>query len=215
MSTETDTELQNAYESGRFTSIALVKAEFDSGDVRFWTGVGEIQYNGETYVGAGNLLSLSCPNENRDLTAGNFDVQLSGINASMLSIALSETSYNGRPITIWLGCLYQFDSFDLLTEDGQSLLTEDGDNLILEQAEVGIIGEPVRLFQGYMDVMTINDDGETATINMRSESKTVLLTNTQERRYTSKDQQLDYPDDNFFDQVPSLQNLEIIWGRDA
>mgnify|MGYP005718198351 FL=1 len=35
------------------------KAEFAEGDLRLWTGLGEITLNSEVYTGSGSLLSLS------------------------------------------------------------------------------------------------------------------------------------------------------------
>jgi hypothetical protein len=111
-----------------------------------------------------------------------------------------------------MGALQQ--SF-LLAEDGTPILAEDGTPLLIEPGGLAIVTEPFVLFSGVMDVMKMSANGQTATIRMRCESKAIKLTSVKERRYTQEDQQLDYAGDTFFDQVSSLQNTEITWGKNV
>lgn len=164
--------------------IILIKAEFDSGDLRFWTGYGEITFNSEVYTGSGDLIKMNSVEETQSLSANNVAFELSGIPSSLVSIALSE-DYQGRIITAWFG-----------------VLDNNG----------AIIADPYQIFSGYMDVMNIQDDGETATITVNSESELIILRESRERRYTPEDQKQDYPLDLGLDFVPLIQDVELTFG---
>lgn len=71
----------------------------------------------------------------------------------------------------------------------------------------------VESFSGFMDKMTIEDSGDSASISMVIESKWVKLDRVNIRRYTSESQKSRYPNDTFFDYVSDLQDKEILWGR--
>jgi len=71
----------------------------------------------------------------------------------------------------------------------------------------------VESFSGFMDKMTIEDRGDSATISLVIESKWVKLDRVNARRYTSESQKSRYAGDTFFDYVSDLQDKEILWGR--
>jgi hypothetical protein len=96
------TGMQNASTAKLFRPVILIKAEFDSGHLRLWNGAsGDFTYNGETYTGAGTLLSISEIKETTSIQANGMQIGLSGIPASIVSIGLTE-NYQDRPLTIWL-----------------------------------------------------------------------------------------------------------------
>jgi len=162
----------------------LVKAEFDSGDVLLWSGVGQITYNAEVYTGAGGLLGISEMRETTNIEAQGATFQLTGIDSSLLSIALSEP-YQGRPVTCFFACL---------------------------NSSGAIISTPITLFKGRMDVLQIDESGETSTLTMQSENKLIDLKDSKVKRYTSEAQKQQYPDDLGLDFVASLQDKELTWG---
>lgn len=166
--------------------IMLVKAEFDSGDIRFWTGYVNLTFDGEIYTGAGDLLNISTIEETEEIEANNVTVGLTGIKSSLISIALGE-DYQDRQITVWFGAL--------------------------DQSTGALIADPQPLFSGRMDVMQIEESGETASIAVRCESNLITLKRSKERRYTDQDQKVDFPSDTFFDQVDSLQDTQVTWGK--
>tara|TARA_R110002126_G_scaffold187269_2_gene335854 strand:- start:3684 stop:4232 length:549 start_codon:yes stop_codon:yes gene_type:complete len=71
----------------------------------------------------------------------------------------------------------------------------------------------VEVFSGVMNTMTIQDSGETSTIELLVESKLVELERAKIRRYTHESQQARYPNDTFFSYVTALQDKDVIWGR--
>lgn len=72
------------------------------------------------------------------------------------------------------------------------------------------------IFSGFMDVMTIEDSGETCVINLTVESRLIILDRKVPLRYTQETQNSLYPGDTFFSTVASLQDKKVNWkmGRD-
>ncbi len=86
-----------------------VEMLFDTAPVRLWTGLGDRIIDGETYQGAGSLLGVSGLEEASDLSARSANVTLSGVDASVISLALQEP-YQGRKCRILFG-LRDIDGF--------------------------------------------------------------------------------------------------------
>ena len=185
MSRTLSTEMQAVASADLVRPIYLVKMEFDSGDLHLWSGLGNLVYSGDTYVGTGDLMSISPIKESEELVANGVNFTVSGIKQSLVSIARDEP-YQGRKITLYLG------AFD-------------------ENAD--IISSPVILFGGFMDVMTISDSGETSTITISAENKLIAFDRASVRRFTAEDQKIDYPTDKGFEFVSQIAQQEIIWGR--
>ena len=174
--------------SGILTALAqdsvelfyAIELNFSTSPVRIWTGFGDKTIDGQTYIGAGSLLSISGIEEAADLSAKGITITLSAVNASIVSLAISEP-YQGRNARVLMG--------------------------------VTGVNDFVEVFAGLMDIMTIQEDGTTATIELTVESKLVTLQRPNIRRYTAESHKLRYPTDTFFDYVEQLQDKEIAWGR--
>lgn len=162
----------------------LFQADFDSGTTRAWTGLGDLSWNSQTWYGTGNYLTIGGIEETNEIKATGTTVTLSGIPSELVSIALSE-DYQGRAMTIWLAL---FDSSN------------------------AIISDPIQVLSGRMDIMEIQEGGETATISVSVENRLIDLERPRVRRYTNEDQKIDYPNDKGFEFVPSIQEKQIIWG---
>ena len=172
--------------------IVLVEALFDSNaptsHLYLWNGIGSLTYDSKTYIGAGNLLAISPISENVELKASGITVQLSGISDPLLAKAKTE-NYQGRELSVKFGGLDSNDS---------------------------IIADPVIVFSGFMDTMTISEGGETATITVTVENRLIEFEKTRVRRYTDNDQRIDHPNDKGLEYVSQIQEKEIIWGdKDA
>lgn len=185
MSRTLSTEMQAVATAELVRPIYLVDMEFSSGSIYLWSGMGDLTYNSNTYLGAGDLLSIGAIQETAELTANGATVTLGGIKQSLLTLARDEP-YQGRPLIIRLG------AFD-----------ENGD----------LIASPVILFSGFMDIMTIADSGDTSTITVTVENKLIAFQRTAVRRYTAEDQKIEHPTDKGFEFVAKIQEKEIIWGR--
>jgi len=173
-----------AIEGDLIKPLYLVKAEFDSGDVRIWSGYGSLTFNSEVYLGMGELLNVSEIKEEQSLIANNVEFSLSGIPSSLISIALAE-HYQGRPISLWLGFL---------------------------DSNGALVNNPYLLYSGLMDNMPIRDDGQTTTITLTSENNLVRLRKATDRFYTDEDQKSEYPDDKGFEFISTSQDVTLTWG---
>jgi len=78
----------------------------------------------------------------------------------------------------------------------------------------------VEVFSGFMDKMTIIDDGGTSSISMAVESRLITLERPNVRRYTDQSHQstiategYSSSDDTFFKWVARLADKQIPWGR--
>lgn len=163
--------------------VLMVKMNFST-PVHLWTGYGTLTYGGTGYLGLGDLGALAPVEETTDLAARGLMFQLSGVPTAYISLALTE-DYQGRSCSVMLGAL---------------------------SPTAGLIASPVTVYVGRMDVMTITDDGETATISMSSEPRLVDFRRTREVRYTDEEQQAIDPTDKGLEFVSAIQEKTIHWG---
>ena len=83
------------------------------------------------------------------------------------------------------------------------------------------VSDVIEVFSGYMDQMTIQDEGQTSTIQLTLESRLITLERPNNRRYTAKshaavrDQKGLTGDDSFFNWVTQLQDKRVPWGREV
>ncbi|WP_299393299.1 LamG-like jellyroll fold domain-containing protein [Pelagibius sp.] len=168
--------------------VLLAKFSFDGGDLRLWTGVGPTDFDAETYTGAGTFGGVGPVRETESVRATGASFSLSGVPTEVVSLALNE-EYQNRTARLWLGLM---DS----TKPGAAL-----------------IPDPVLLFKGRMDVMRHRNRAEDADVSLTAENSLIDLERPRERRYTSQDQAIDYPDDKGLEFVQSLQDKELLWGR--
>ena len=161
--------------------FVAVELMFDSGALRIWSGIGDKSIGGQTYTGTGSLLSVGGIEESDGLSAPGASISLSGVDSSLVSLAIQEP-YQNRDCRILLGS--EDDFFEI--------------------------------FSGFMDVMIIEDNGETCIINLTVESRLIILDRKVPLRYTQETQNSLYPGDTFFSTVASLQDKKVDWkmGRD-
>ena len=154
-------------------------------ELNLWNGIGDLAFGGNTYTGTGDLLSISQITETSDISATGINVSLTGIKTSFIAIAKNH-EYQGRPLTVSLGAF-----------------NTSGD----------LIADPVIVFSGFMDTMTISESGAYSSIGISVENKLVSFERTKVRRYTAEDQKIDHPTDKGFEYVTAIVQKEIIWGR--
>ena len=182
MSRAINSSLLSALTASDVEPYLAIKFNFDTSPVYIWSGYGDKDIDGNTYLGAGHLLGISGLDEVNDLSAKSVTISLSGMNATILQMALTE-NYQRRSCTIKLG-----------------------------EASVA---DTVILFEGYMNTMSISDDGENSVISLVVESKLINLERASNRRYTNDNHQARNAGDTFFAYVADLQDKEIVWGRES
>lgn len=181
-----DTKVLTALGEDKIYPFFAVKGQFDSGTVRLWTGTEDITIDSETYTGAGSLLSMTGVEENSDLASTNLIVTLSGMDQTVLNLALSE-NYQNRRIDAFLGFL-----------DG-------GTNEVKGK---------MNIFGGRMTQMTISDSAQGSQVTINSENRLVDLDRPSNLRYNRGSQQFLDSTDTAFRHVQENLEVELIWGRD-
>lgn len=181
-----DPVLLTEFESSVVAPIFLFEFAFDTAPLRLWSGIGDVVIGGHVYTGAGPLLNLSATQETTQLQALGITVRLNGMDPSIISLALAEL-YQGRVITVWVSALD--------TESRQ------------------VIGAPYMLFRGRMDVMEINETGESCDITLSCEHMLIDLDKPRLRFYTNADQAIDFPQDRGLEHITALQDAAISWGN--
>ena len=173
-----DSSLESTVYPAFFVSI-----ETAAGTTYAWNGGGNITWNGNEYIGVGNLGNISEIEETPELKASGITLSLSGIPASLLSLTLASMR-QGLSASVYFGA---FDNNAL-------------------------IADPILIFEGLTDVPTLDDSGENATISVTVESLEVDWARQRIRRYTPEDQKLIDATDRGFEYVAGLQDAKFIWG---
>jgi hypothetical protein len=181
--------------AGKFLApVLLVDLAINSQVLHVWSGVGLFPWNGNGYVGVGDLGAVGMPEEGVDVNAGGASLVLSAVNAADLGDALSDVQL-GAPGTIWLG--------------------------IVNMQTLQLVDQPIVLFAGIVDAPTVqlgaeqgaNGEPATGVITVPLESRLAMLGAGQQRKYSRADQALTHPDDRAFDSVSLLNYTALRWGN--
>jgi hypothetical protein len=78
-----------------------------------------------------------------------------------------------------------------------------------------LIGDPIVLFDGFIDLLSIEDDGNQATILLTAESSLLRLGRAYTRRYTDEDQKHHFAGDKGLEFVTAIQEENAIWGSNS
>lgn len=84
------------------SAFFAVDIDFDAQPLYVWNGVGDFVIDGKTYLGAGQLLSISTVEETTEMEAKGASLTLSGIPSQFLAAALTQP-YQGRECRIYFG----------------------------------------------------------------------------------------------------------------
>ena len=164
-----------------------IKAEFDTDDIRVWSGIDDLTINSETYTGAGTLLSVSNSEDNLELKSNGLVVSLSGMDTTVVNYALTE-NYQNRPITIFMGYV---------------------------MGGTNEVAGTLTLFKGRMTSLVINDTPDGSTVTIDAENRLVDLDRPSNLRYTKESQNFLHSGDTGFNRVASLQDKQINWGKSS
>lgn len=211
----------------------LFEAEFATGTVRVWTGLGPLTWNGQIWAGLGQLVGLGAVKETANLQAEGLAIAVRGVTAADISLALQELRQN-NPGSIRLAIFD--DAMQLVDSDGiffgeagaDEELGEGADHIgegayvfgvslpetVLGDPIVGVIDAPKIIFKGRLDVGEIDDSNPLEpVINLNYENELVDLERPREWRYTDQHQKQLSPGDRGLEYVAGLQDKQIVWGR--
>ena len=142
-------------------------------------------YDSQTYIGVGALGTISVLEEGVELADKPVTLELSGVDATMLSTALN-VDYQNKAVTIYLAVVDDEDAF---------------------------IGVPVVLFKGKIDTMSVSLS-EDAKISVRCSWDWADWERPSAGRYTNEDQQARFTGDKGLEFISQSVEKQIFWGRE-
>jgi len=161
----------------------LVSIEHPSGTGYFFTGIGTRTWNGQKWVGAGQLGNVAPIQQASDISVQDLSFTLSGIDSDIL--AQLNDDVRNRSGKVWLACFDQYDN---------------------------VVADPYPLVSAELDYQTLEiaDDG-TSTITITGHSGMYVLDRAVDEAWTPENQKLLHPDDAGLDMIPSLVNQDLQW----
>jgi hypothetical protein len=148
-----------------------------------WSGLGNLIWNGQTWSGVGNLGGISGVTASNLIQAQSVILTLNGIPSALLTDVISNCNQT-YAVQIYFGFL----------------------------SAGAVVGSPILIFSGSMDVPTVTVSGETASISVSCENPLICLNLASNRTFTNDDQFIDFPTDIGFTFVPSIQDWNGNWG---
>lgn len=164
--------------------VQLVRIEFDSGDVLLNTSNQSIVWDGLTYLGAGELGTVSAVQDQPGEAQG-LSLQLAGGSSAYLALAL--------------------DASDQVQGARVSVRTA-----IVDTATYTVLDAPLD-WVGRADAMSIQEDGDSAVITLAAESNAVDLLRGNAATFSHADQQARHSGDRAFEYVVSQADQPVIW----
>ncbi len=161
------------------------QGDFATGTVYLWSGLGPIDWNGQTWSGVGTFTSISQISETSNVRADGIVCTLSGITEAIRSLVLGEVQ-QGKEGIVYIG-----------------FIDTDGN----------VVVDPANAFEGRLDVPSMKDGGKDITVSLTYETRLRDLQRPREFRYTNESQKLLFPNDIGFEYVPSIQDFNGKWGR--
>jgi len=134
MSRDISSVLLNALDDDVINPFFAIELLFDSPNtLRFWTGAGDLSYQGNTWIGSGNLISISAIEEGSDLSVKGATLTFSSITSEIISLALAEP-YQGRVCNIYLGVTSDETALTQLFSGymDQMSISENPDSAVIE-----------------------------------------------------------------------------------
>lgn len=161
----------------------LVFLDFEGAPVRLWTGIGSLSYEGETWLGMGNLASVEPLEEYSEIRSGSLGLSLNSVPNHLLS-EVTSLNFQRRAAEIHLALFHpEYDNHTLI-----------GVNLLL---------------RGTMDTITISRAPESSTIKLSIANELARLRDSWGALYTDPHQRAAHPGDSGLRFIASLQDLEI------
>jgi len=102
-----------------------VEIDLDSGPLRLWTGQGDRTIDGSTYTGAGDFIGISGLEEVADLSAKQITLTLTGLDSSIISLALTEP-YQRRRVRVLWGVRDVSNFVEVFSGNLNQMIVEDG-----------------------------------------------------------------------------------------
>lgn len=163
----------------------LLKIETDP-DILLTTHYKNLQWNGETYIANGDLLSVPTVLEDLKIRSNNLDFELTGVNQSYIAQFLTDAPTNA-PLSLHL-----------------AFIDDEG----------AIIDDPIELFLGLVDNFELKEDisGKKSVLTLTAASVWIDFERIAGRKTNTASQNIFFPGDLGF-QFASQIVKDLSWGR--
>ena len=170
--------------------VYFVEAAFRTALVRLCTCASPLTWKGQVWTGLGGsqggaVLSMEAAEETGKVEATGFKFVLTGLDPTLLTYCLGELSI-AKQCRVWLG--------------------------FLDATGLALAGEPIEIFEGWMDAADIEASGGGATITLQVESELRRLQMASGRKWTNADQQIDFPGDRGLELMSQAATWKARWG---
>lgn len=182
-----------AFASGNVTHInsrnthAVLLAKFlftGSAPVYVHSGLGTIAFEGNNYLGVGDLGGIEGLEETEALIPAPVRVSLNALNSTFFTEALNAANY-GDKVTLYIA--YKNDNGTLVDEPW-----------IFYRGRV----ETSRIVKGAENLAVFTIQHELAVLGKKTGAK-----------YTDEEQQRRYPGDTAFSHITQMDSISLLWGR--
>lgn len=161
----------------------LAEIDHPDGLVRYWTGLGILEYNGDEFTGIGKLGNITPVNYSSDISIQELSFIVTGVPPDVGTWISAEI--RNRSALAWLAAL-----------DGSGR----------------VIADPLRIVDAVLDYQTLQvDDNGTGTLTLKGRSGFYTLERALDEVYSSEDQRRRYPNDSGCDMISDLQQQDVIW----
>lgn len=169
--------------AAQLTPLILVELQFRSATARNHNGLGDFVWNGNTWTGTGDHISVSVE-ENTDGAASQAVLMLAGVRSSLVATAYSD-EYQGRVAQIWIAAL---------------------------DASGAMVLDPVSILYGIMDTIADADDGDSATFALTVQTQMLDQRFARSWRLTDAHQKELFPGDKGLEFMAGLAQKVLKWG---
>lgn len=164
-----------------FVAVSLA---FPSGTLRFWSGLGDLSFGGNSWVGAGDIGKIDVKTEHARLVAETRTYSITGVNPLLASENDIDNCF-GRDLTEYMGFL---------------------------DVQLGVpVTTPEITWEGRMGVVK-RVFGQAPVIEVNAEHRLALIDQADSWRYTHEHQQQFYAGDLGFREASSVDTTEVLWG---
>lgn len=191
MSRDLPTELEAAIEEPVVRPFIAVRIELPD-PVYAFTGQGILNFNDSTgtpreWIGAGELGAIDSIGEATDGSATGIKVTLFKVPAEFRN-DIADQATRGALFEVYVGAIE-------LGEDWHSILATK------------------LIWRGRVDDYRITDGGDSLSVEISGESRSIDQRRPAIKRFTNEYQQRKHPGDRFFEYVPQMAEVSILWAK--
>lgn len=174
--------LKAALRRGDIALAAMVEIDHPEGFARFWSGVGNIEHDGETFIGCGRLGRIEAVSESTEIEIAETRFVLSGVDAAL--VAGLDKSVKGRK-----GRIYE---------------------AVLDSAWRVIHRELLSETALDSQIYTIDKDGS-ATIAIVAHAGLFFLRNRSAAKWSPEEARRAFPGETGFDEIHKVEDQTLNW----